>query len=292
MTTTAPTRQVPGVYRRRAGDAVVTAISDGGMMANPATLQNIALEDSQAILDQAGRTPPLMTAVNVFVVQTAERTVLIDTGAGTLMGPTAGRMMAALDAAGIAAANVDAVLMTHLHIDHVGGLLDEDGRPAFVNAALLIPQAEAAYWFDSANAAAVPEEKRGTFALVQRVTGPYGSRMRAFTEREPIPGIEAVPLPGHTPGHTGYEMGPVGDRLLIWGDIVHSPDIQSRRPEAAVIFDVDQKLAIATRRAVLARAADERLTVAGMHMHFPAFARIVRDGEAFAVRPVAWLPEL
>ena len=87
-------------------------------------------------------------------------------------------------------------------------------------------------------------------------------------------------------------MGPQGGRLLIWGDIVHAPDIQSRRPEAAVIFDVDQPMAIATRRAVLARAADEGLTVAGMHMHFPAFARIVRDGDAFAIRPVAWLPEL
>lgn len=292
MTTTAPTRQVPGIYRRRVGDAVVTAVNDGGMMANSAMLQNIVLADAQAILDHAGRTPPLMTAVNVFVVQTQDRTVLIDTGAGALMGPTAGRMMAALDAAGIAAANVDAVLMTHLHIDHVGGLLDEDGRPAFVNASLLIPQAEAAYWFDSANLAAVPEDKRGAFALVQRVTDPYSSRVRAFTEREPIPGIEAVPLPGHTPGHTGYAMGPQGDRLLIWGDIVHAPDIQSRRPEAAVIFDVDQPMAIATRRAILARAADEGLTVAGMHMHFPAFARIVRDGDAFAIRPVAWLPEL
>jgi glyoxylase-like metal-dependent hydrolase (beta-lactamase superfamily II) len=290
MTSPVPTQQVPGLYRRRFGEAVVTAISDGGMMANPATLQNIELADSQAILEHAGRMPPLMTALNVFVVQTAGQTVLVDTGGGNLMGPTAGHMTVALHAAGIAPGDVDVVLMTHLHIDHVGGLLDANDKPAFPNATLVVPQGEVDYWLDEAQAAAAAEDKKPRFALAKRMTAPYA--MRAFDGGEPVPGIEAVPLPGHTPGHTGYAMGPADGRLLIWGDIMHAPDIQCRRPEAAVMFDVDQPQAIATRRAILARAADERLLVAGMHMHFPAFARIVRDGDAYAIRPIAWLPQL
>jgi glyoxylase-like metal-dependent hydrolase (beta-lactamase superfamily II) len=286
-----PSGQVPGIYRKRFGDAVVTAVSDGGMPANPAMLQNIELAESQAILDAARRPAPLMTAVNAFVIQSPGQTLLIDAGAGALMGPTAGRMMANLAAAGIAPGDVDAILMTHLHIDHVGGLLDADGAPAFPNADLLIPQGEADFWFDDAQEASLPEARRPGFGLARRMTTPYGDRLKTFTAA-PAPGIEAVPLPGHTPGHTGYALGAGADRLLIWGDIMHAPEIQARRPDAAVPFDIDQNLAIATRKAVMAQAAEERLLVAGMHLHFPAFLYLVRDGDGYGLRPIPWLTEL
>jgi glyoxylase-like metal-dependent hydrolase (beta-lactamase superfamily II) len=287
-----PAGQVPGIYRKRFGAAIVTAVSDGGMPANPAMLQNIELAEALAILDEARRPPPLMTAVNVFVIQSPGQTVLVDTGAGTLMVPTAGQMMANLAAAGLAPGDIDAILMTHLHIDHVGGLLDADGAPAFPNADLLIPQGEIDFWFDAGQEEAAPEAKRPGFALARRVTAPYGGRVKTFAGGTPVPGIEAVALPGHTPGHTGYALGSGADRLLIWGDIMHAPEIQARHPAAAVPFDIDQDLAIATRRAILARAAEERLLVAGMHMHFPAFQYVVRDGDGYALRPIPWLPVL
>jgi glyoxylase-like metal-dependent hydrolase (beta-lactamase superfamily II) len=287
-----PSGQVPGVYRKRFGDTIVTTISDGGMPANPATLQNIELAESLAILEEARRPGPLMTAVNVFVIQSPGQTILVDTGAGTLMVPTAGRMMANLAAAGIAPDEIDAILMTHLHIDHVGGLLTADGAPAFPNADLMIPQGEIDFWFDEAQEAAAPEAKRPGFALARRTTAPYGNRMKAFSAKAPLPGIEAVALPGHTPGHTGYALGSGADRLLIWGDIMHAPEIQARRPEAAVLFDLDPALAIATRKSIMARVAEERLLVAGMHMHFPAFQYLVQAGGGYALRPIPWLTEL
>jgi glyoxylase-like metal-dependent hydrolase (beta-lactamase superfamily II) len=291
MTSPMPTGQVPGIYRKRFGDAVVTAVSDGGMPANPASLLNIELAESLAILDAARRPGPLMTAVNVFVIQSAGQTVLVDTGAGSLMVPTAGRMMVNLAAAGVAPGDVDAVLMTHLHIDHVGGLLTAEGAPAFPNADLLIPQGEADFWFDEACEAGAPEAKRPGFALARRMTGPYAGRVKTFSAA-PAPGIEAVPLPGHTPGHTGFALGSGADRLLIWGDVMHSPEIQAARPAAAVPFDLDQALAYATRKAILAQAAEERLLVAGMHMHFPAFTYVVQAGDGYALRPIPWLTEL
>jgi glyoxylase-like metal-dependent hydrolase (beta-lactamase superfamily II) len=290
MTTTVPTQQVPGLYRCRIGDAVVTAVSDGGIALDFAMLQNITTEESKVLLRAAGQPETLMSAINTYLVQTQERTVLIDTGSGALIGPSAGRMLQNLAAAGVAPGDVDAVLMTHLHIDHVGGLLTPDGKPVFVNADVMVSQPEAAFWLDEAKATAAPEAARGSFDLARRMTAPYGDRLRVFTETEPVPGIEAMPLPGHTPGHTGYALGSGEDRLLIWGDIVHMPDIQCRRPEAGVPFDTDPGMAIATRRRVLELATRERLLVAGMHVHFPGFIRIAADGDGYAMQPVAWQP--
>ena len=288
MSSPVPGEQVPGIYRHRVGDAVVTAISDGGINFPLAALQNIAPDEAQARLTAAGRTATHMTAINAFAVQTAARTVLIDTGAGPYMGPTGGRMLANLAAAEIAPEQVDVILMTHLHSDHTGGLLDASGKPVFPNAELFVPEPDAVFWLDEARAAVVPEAARGHFDIARAVAAAYGARLRLFTGGEPVAGITAVPLPGHTPGHTGYRIGSGADSLLIWGDILHLQDIQCRRPEVTPVFDNDPAAATATRRAVLARAADERLVVAGMHMHFPAFARIVRDGDAYAVQPIAW----
>lgn len=292
MTSPVPTRQAPGVYRQRVGEAVVTAISDGGMAINPAVLRNITEAEAHAMLHAAGRRAPFMTAVNTYLVQTPSRTVLIDTGAGPLMGPTVGRLVEHLVAAGVAPGDVDTVLLTHMHIDHVGGLLNPDGTPAFANADLLVPQAEAAFWLDDAVAAKAPEAAQPSFALAKRMTAPYGKRLHAFTEAEPVPGLIAVPLPGHTPGHTGYQLGAGEAGLLIWGDIFHQPDLQAPNPDVAVMFDTDQSLAIATRRDILARVAAEQIMVAGMHLHFPGFMRIAAVGDGYAVRPLPWMPEL
>ena len=282
------TDQVPGVYRRMVGDVLVTALSDGHAIFPPGILQGISPDEVETLQRAAGRRPPFTTAVNTFLLQWPDRTVLVDAGAGALMGPGAGRMRHNLEEAGVSAAEIDVVLLTHLHSDHIGGLLDSAGAAVFADADLVVPEAEAAYWLSETNRAAAPEARQGTFDLIHKTVGAYGDRVRRFRGTDPLPGIEAVSLPGHTPGHTGYAVGAGSDRLLIWGDILHVPEVQAAIPAATLPFDSDPALATKTRLDILERAAAEDLLVTGMHMHFPGFVRIARSGTGYTVQPEIW----
>ena len=281
----------PGHYSRRVGEFTVTALNDGFFEAPPgAILLGISTEDAEALLAARYRGPALLLHVNAYLVQGGGRTVLIDTGTGGQMGPTAGRLMQNLAAAGVQPDDVDAVLLTHFHGDHSGGLATADGQAVFPRAELLYPPADAAYWFDDAAQAAAPEAKRGAFTAARAAAAPYRERMRAV-DGEAFPGVTRLPLPGHTPGHSGWQIGNGPDALLIWADIMHVPEVQGPRPTVGVGFDVDPAQAVETRQAILARAAGERLLIAGMHMHFPGFCHISKDGDGYAVIPEAWHPE-
>ena len=208
------------------------------------------------------------------------------------MGPVAGRLLGNLAAAGVSPGDIDAILLTHLHIDHVGGLTDASGAAVFGRAEVFVAEAEAAFWLDQARAAQAPEAMRPAFAVAAAALAPYDGRVTRFTGGEPVPGIAAESLPGHTPGHTVYRIAGDEGGLLIWGDIMHLPDVQSRFPGVTMAFDVDPIQAEATRRRVFERAARERLLVAGMHMHFPGFAHVTVAGDGYALVPAQWTPGL
>jgi glyoxylase-like metal-dependent hydrolase (beta-lactamase superfamily II) len=281
--------QASGYYRRRIGDVMVTAVNDGTLDLPLGAMRGIEAEAASALLQDAFRAPAPRSSVNAFLLQGNGTTILIDTGAGTSMGPALGRLQDGLAAAGVAPGDVDTVVMTHLHPDHAGGLANPEGAAVFPNAELAVARNEADFWLNEAVAAAAPDERKPYFAGAQAAVAPYRARMRLFSGTDAASGLQAHPLPGHTPGHTGYLVTSGNDALLIWGDVLHVPDVQARRPEVGVIFDADPEGAVQSRLRVLDMAARDRLMVAGMHLHFPAFCHVAKQAEGYALVPDAWL---
>ncbi len=160
----------------------------------------------------------------------------------------------------------------------------------FPNAELVLHEAEMAYWHDDAAMSRADEQSRErNFLAGRRQLAPYRARTRLIQGGEILPGVTAMPLPGHTPGHTGYMIASGNDSLLIWGDIVHVPEIQVPRPEVTLAFDVDPAKAEATRRRTFDMVAADKLLFAGMHVHFPGFARLARTGDGFSLVPEPWV---
>ena len=287
-----PEHQAPGVHHRAIGDIVVTALNDGVVEAAFEWLTGLDADDATKLHHAAFRAVPPRVTVNAFLLHTPDRLVLIDAGCGGAMGPGLGRIAANLATMGVAPGDVDAVVATHLHPDHVGGLVDGDGRATFPNAELIVHAAEPRFWGDDGILAKASDQDRHFIGLARATMQAYGNRMREITGGEVLRGITAVPEPGHTPGHTGWMVASGGDSLLIWGDIVHMPGVQFARPRAGVGFDIDGAQAIATRQRIFDMAATDRLRIAGMHLDFPAFGHVARDGDGYRFLPEVWAPAM
>lgn len=262
----------PGFYRRRVGDIVVTAIFDGMVEIPLDATTNIPLEEARRLQDENLRPYPPMLPTAFFAVTRGEDTVLIDAGGAPELDTELGLGRANLIASGIDPNQVRAVLMTHLHTDHYGGLTLTDGSAAYPNAKLVIHADDHHFRF---SAATPPPD------YMSRALAPYADRLRLIEDGAIVSGMEALLLPGHTPGHTGFLVGSGDERLLIWGDVVHLPAIQFAHPDVSLAYDVDGKLAASSRNLAFRRAAAERLLIAGMHMDFPCFGHVVGDGDAY-----------
>ena len=284
-----PTSQIPGVYRRRIGDIVVTAISDGYLDGAYEFMRDITPQDAERILKDAYRPAPPRISINCFVIHSAGRVALVETGSGNSMGPTLGKMPQNLAAAGVDTKSIDTILLTHMHPDHSNGLTDENGVAKFPHVELVVAERDVDHWFDdAAMARATERQKLRFFQWAREQIAPY-QKQRRDAKGEVFPGVTAEPIPGHTPGHTAYRIASKGEQLLIWGDIVHIPDIQTRRPDVYMEPDVDGQAAIAMRKRVFDMVATDRLLAAGMHMHFPGFLNLNRrPNGGYELVPEIW----
>jgi glyoxylase-like metal-dependent hydrolase (beta-lactamase superfamily II) len=287
----APASQIAPVYRRRIGELVVTAVSDGVLtIPDRVMTRNLAPEDLARALGGAFR-EGLHFSVNAFVVHSRGRVALIDTGCGGYLGPNVGHLIANLQSAGVSPEDIDSVLLTHMHPDHSAGLADrETGRRYYPNAHLVVHENEPRHWFDDGKMAGVSElYKTMHFQWAREQTRPYLERMRTFKYGEEIfPGVTGIDAHGHTPGHTAYLIASGDERLLVWGDTVHIPEVQFARPEITMVPDTDPDTAVVARRRLFEMVAKERMLVTGMHLHFPGFGHVTREGDAFRFHPEAW----
>jgi len=267
----------------------VTAISDGYLDGVYEFMRDITPQDAEGILKDAFRPAPPRISINCFVIHSAGRVALMETGSGNSMGPTLGKMPQNLAAAGIDPKSIDTVILTHMHPDHSNGLTDENGEAKFPHVELVVSERDVAHWFDdAAMAKATERQKLRFFQWAREQIAPY-QKQRRDAKGEVFPGVTAEPIPGHTPGHTAYRIASKGEQLLIWGDIVHIPDIQTRRPDVYMEPDVDGQAAIAMRKRVFDMVATDRLLAAGMHMHFPGFLNLNRRaGGGYELIPEIW----
>ncbi|MFZ5521357.1 MAG: MBL fold metallo-hydrolase [Pseudomonadota bacterium] len=285
--------QVPGYYRTMVGAMEITALHDGQIQLDAKLLKNASPAQIQRALARMFRGNPTSTAVNAYLVNLGSRLVLVDAGAGRLFGPALGQVLANLKAAGYQPEQVDDVLITHLHGDHVGGLLTADGQPAFPRATLHVARADADFWLSAERTALAPEGMKPFFKMAQDSVKPYAEagRLKPFAAgAEVLPGITAVSLPGHTPGHTGFRFTSGERSLLVWGDVVHNAAVQLPHPQVSIEFDVDGRLAASSRRQALRQTAAARQLVAGMHLPFPGMGHVRAEGRGYEWVPIDFAP--
>jgi glyoxylase-like metal-dependent hydrolase (beta-lactamase superfamily II) len=281
--------QGPGFYRVMLGDFEVTALLDG---THPFPFDTVMIDVSK---DEVARdlarddlTLPIQGSINAYLINTGSKLILIDTGAGVLYGDCCGHLMANLRAAGYQPEQVDEVLLTHLHKDHVGGVI-LDGKMAFPNATLRVSQAGADYWFSPDSKAKAPPFLSTFFDSAIASVAPYqnAGRFKTFSGNQQLePGISSLATPGHTPGHTSYVIQSATQTLLVWGDIVHVASIQLQNPKASVKYDTNAQAAQRSRRAMLQLAASKHFLVGAAHISFSGLGHLRANGATYDWIPV------
>ena len=280
--------QAPGWYRMMLGRFEVTALSDGTVdLPVDKLLTNAKPDRIMALLARSYLKPPVETSVNGYLVNTGTKLVLIDTGAAGLFGPTLGKLVANLKASGYTPEQVDEIYVTHMHPDHVGGLA-ADGKMVFPNATIRAHAKEGAFWLSQANLDAAPEANKGYFQGAMASLKPYvdAGKLKTFDgETELVPGIRAIPAIGHTPGHTIYAVESDGNKLVVWGDLMHVAAVQFVQPTVTIQFDSDSKAAMPQRQKHYADAAKKGYYVAIAHVSFPGIGKLRSNGSGYD-----WLP--
>ena len=279
--------QAPGFYRMMLGQTEVTVLNDGTVDLPVDQLLQQDAAKTIATLQQMHQSVPLETSVNAYLINTGEKLVLIDAGAGSLFGPTLGNVGKNLALAGYTPEQVDEIYISHMHADHVGGL-SKDGKMVYPNAIVRADAAEAAYWLSEAEMAKAPDDKKGFFSNAMASLKPYqtANRLKTFTGKTGlVAGVVAQPTAGHTPGHISYMVQSGEQRLLVLGDIIHVAAVQFDQPEVTIGFDSDATAAKKQRLVLFKQATQTGLLVGATHLQFPSLGYINANGKGYR-----WVP--
>ncbi len=295
-------KQNAGWYRYKLGDIEVTVVTDG--IARFKMADNYVANVKPEVVDTALAAlfmdrNQMITPYNPTVLNSGGKIYVIDPGLGEAANASSkglgGQLLGNMAAAGIDPKSVDGVITTHLHPDHINGILKADGSLAFPNAEILIPSAERAFWLDDGEMSrARPGLTEAVFKNVRRVFNPEVlKRTQAYDAgKEVVPGVTAFASPGHTPGHTSLVIASGSDKMFLQGDVSHFPALFVRNPGWHVWFDYEPAAAEATRRKIYDMLVAEKMLMQGFHYPFPAVARIEKSGDGYREIPVLWNPTI
>lgn len=278
----------PGYFRMMLGEFEVTAINDGTVELPVDKLLNNPEPKTHAALADSFLKAPLETSVNTYVINTGEKLVLIDAGAGSLFGPTLGKLIDNLRASGYEPEQIDAIYITHMHSDHIGGITSNNTQ-AFPNATIYIDKKDAEHWLSQANLDKAPEDSKASYKNAMDMVAPYKAvnKFVPFTHKTKLTqGIKAVSTYGHTPGHTVYEVESQGQKLWLIGDLIHVAAVQMDHPEVTIAFDSDQKKAATQRDKIFSHAAKQGILVGAAHIQFPGLGHLRKEEKAYEWIPV------
>ncbi len=290
----APRQVGPAVAFRRlqVGELEVTLLFDGHARRplDAGFVRNAPLtEVQQALADAFQPTDALLIPFTATLVNTGTALVLFDSGNGDSGAPGTGLARAGLAAAGYSPEQVDLVVVSHFHGDHINGLRSKAGDLLYPGARILVPEPEWAFWMDDAQMSRAPDAMKGAFQNVRRVFAPIAGRVERYAgERELVPGITAIPAIGHTPGHHAFRLSSGNQSLLVWSDTTNKPELFVRNPDWQAVFDMDGNRAAETRKRLLDMLASERMPVVGYHFPFPAVGHVAREGGGWRYVPAFW----
>lgn len=266
------------------GNTTVTALSDGSLTVPPAFFGGTT-EAEQAALGDA-----VQLAANTYAYRNGDRTFLFDAGSGTDhyisdQFPTVGQLPADLAAAGIDPASVTDVVISHMHIDHIGGLV-KGGQPVFANATIHLSEADWNFWTNDGLAAAVPDQMKPMVNAAQFVSRIVMANIKTHAGNADLgAGVALLPTPGHTPGHSGVMLTSGSEQLLLIGDAIVTEKVHFANPDASWALETDKDVAAQTRRKILDQAAMDKIKIAGSHLTAPGTGYVERDGSAYRFVP-------
>ncbi|WP_127805597.1 MBL fold metallo-hydrolase [Hydrogenophaga sp. NH-16] len=287
-----PTLPATGVKRMKLGAMEVIALNDGALRRplGEEFVRNVPLEQVKSLLaSQNLPTDYVDIPFTPFLVVTPAGRFLLDTGFADNGPPTTGKLAAQLAAAGFKPEDVDHVVISHYHGDHINGLRKKDGSLAFPKAKVHVPAPEHAFWFDDAKMNAAPPAAKGAFENARKVIGslPADILVKYEPGQELAPGIKAEAAFGHTPGMSMVSVQSEGQKFMYVADLTNVPSLFARSPDWAVQFDMDAELARQTRRRVFDMLVKDKVTAGGYHFPFPALGTIETAGSGYQFKPVA-----
>ncbi|WP_348083416.1 MBL fold metallo-hydrolase [Mucilaginibacter sp.] len=279
----------PGYYHMALGDIDLIALSDGSVSQDMGKLlTNVKPGEVKSLFNLSFQEPVVELSVNAYLFKLDGKLILIDAGTSELFGPTLGKLPESFAKAGFKPEDVDAVLITHIHSDHTGGLMLGE-KMVFPNATIYVSQQEYDFWLTPKNYKAASAELKPYFDQALLKMSPYvkAGKVKTFNYgKELFPGVLPIASPGHTPGHSFYKLSSKNESIVFWGDIMHAAPVQFSRPNVTIVYDINPNQAAAARKKAFADAAKNKYWIASDHLSFPGIGHIRAEGTGYKWYPV------